>query len=297
MLEEHGILGYVLMAPALLVLLIFIAYPFLLGVWLSVTDRTVGVGGAFVGLKNFVHVLQDDIFQQTLRNTFVYTAVTTLFKFTLGMALALLLHREFRGRNIVRAWVLLPWIVPTVLSALAWLWIFDNTYSVVNWFLVRLPFWNSFVDMYDLRPKGLLWLGDPNLAMFSIMTANIWRGIPFFAISLLAGLQTIPVELHEAAAIDGAGSVNRFFRITLPLMGPVITIVLLFSIIWTFADFQLVYVLTRGGPANSTHLLATYAFQLGMGSGLISEGAAISLVMLPFLLILIILQLAYVRRS
>lgn len=295
--DRQGSLGYILMAPALIILLVFIAYPFVLGVWLSLTDKTAGQAGNFIGFANFAELLDDGIFLQTLRNTFTYTFVTTIFKFTLGMALALLLNRTFRGKNLVRAWVLLPWIVPTVLSALAWLWIFDNTYSIINWILVRMPFWGWAVQTFGFNAKGFFWLGDANLAMLSIISANIWRGIPFFAISLLAGLQTIPQELLEAAAIDGAGAVGRFFRITLPMMGPVITIVLLFSIIWTFADFQLVYVLTRGGPANATHLLATYAFQIAMNSGIIGKGAAISLFMLPFLLVLIVLQLAYVRRG
>lgn len=295
--DREGTLGYILMTPALLILVLFIAYPFLLGVWLSLSDKNAGQAGTFIGFANFVELLNDGIFIQTLQNTFTYTFVATIFKFTLGMALALLLNRSFRGKNLVRAWVLLPWIVPTVLSALAWLWIYDNTYSVVNWILVRLPFWDWAVETFGLRAKGLLWLGDANLAMGAIISANVWRGIPFFAISLLAGLQTIPQELLEAAAIDGAGAIGRFFRITLPMMGPVITIVLLFSIIWTFADFQLVYVLTRGGPANATHLLATYAFQIAMFSGIIGKGAAISLFMLPFLLVLIVLQLAYVRRG
>jgi multiple sugar transport system permease protein len=304
LLEREGSLGLILMAPAVIVLLIFIAYPFVLGIWYSLTDARIGVPGNFVGLNNFIANAQNGIFQQTLKNTFVYTAIATVFKLVLGMALALLMNMPFRGRNLVRAALLLPWIIPTALSTLAWLWIFDSTYGIISWILK-----NSFipaggvaglVSWPQIGPaiqRNIPFLGDPILAMGSVIVVNIWRGTPFFAISLLAGLQTIPQDLYEAAAIDGASAWQRFVRVTLPLIMPVLTVVTLFSIIWTFADFQLVYVLTRGGPTNSTHLLATLAYQIGMTAGELGNGAAISLWMFPFMVALVVVTLWYQRRE
>ncbi len=287
LLEREGSLGLILMAPAISILALFIAYPFLLGIWYSLINARIGVPGTFVGLDNFIANAQNGIFQQTLRNTFVYIGITTVFKLTLGMALALLMNQHFPGKNLVRAGLLLPWIIPTALSTLAWLWIFDSTYGIISWVLKNV----------GLIQRNVAFLGDPTLAMGSVIAVNIWRGTPFFAISLLASLQTIPQDLYEAAAIDGAGAWDRFRRITLPLMMPVLTIVTLFSIIWTFADFQLVYVLTRGGPTNSTHLLATLAYQIGMSAGELSMGAAVSLWMFPFMAALVIAVLWYQRRE
>jgi multiple sugar transport system permease protein len=286
-LEREGSLGLILMVPAVSILLLFIAYPFLLGIWYSLTDARIGVAGHFVGLNNFITNTQNGIFQQTLKNTFVYTGITTVFKLVLGLALALLMNQNFRGRNLVRAALLLPWIIPTALSTLAWLWIFDSTYGIISWLLKNA----------GLIQRNIPVLGDPVLAMGSVISVNIWRGTPFFAISLLAGLQTIPQDLYEAAAIDGASAWQRFRRVTLPLIMPVLTIITMFSIIWTFADFQLVYVLTRGGPANSTHLLATLAYNIGMVAGELGNGAAISLWMFPFMVLLVIGVLWYQRRE
>jgi multiple sugar transport system permease protein len=253
---------------------------------LSVTDTKVGVPGKFVGLQNFEQIWSDSIFHVAVWNTCVYTAVATVFKLALGLWLALLLNRHFKGKAFTRAFILLPFIIPTVLSTLAWKWMFDPTFSVINWLLFRL----------GLIQGRINWLGDPNLALISVIIVNIWRGVPFYAISLLAGLQTISPELHEAAAIDGARAWQRFWHVTWPLLLPVTLVVVLFSVIQTFADFQLVYVLTGGGPANATQLFATYAYQLGIGTGLLSKGAAISLAVFPVLLLVVIFQLLYIRR-
>jgi multiple sugar transport system permease protein len=228
----------------------------------------------------------DDIFRVAVWNTFAYTAITTVFKLAFGLWLALLLNRHFKGKVFVRAFILLPFIIPTVLSTFAWKWMFDPTFSVINWTLLRLGLISTRIN----------WLGEPNLAMLSVIIVNIWRGVPFYAISLLAGLQTIRPELHDAAAIDGARPWQRFWYVTWPLLLPVTLVVVLFSVIQTFADFQLVYVLTGGGPANATQLFATYAYQVGIGTGLLSQGAAISLAMFPVLLIVTIAQLLYIRR-
>jgi multiple sugar transport system permease protein len=286
MLERESALAFWLLVPTLVILALFIAYPFARGVWLSLTNSVVGVPGDFIGLKNFVKLWNDSIFRTAALNTFVYTGVTTVFKLALGLWLALLLNRHFRGKAWVRAFILLPFIIPTVLSTLAWKWMFDPTFSVFNWLFWKLSIINARIN----------WLGDPDLAMASIMAVNVWRGVPFYAISLLAGLQTINQDLHEAAAIDGANRFQRFWYVTWPLLLPVTMVVVLFSVIQTFADFQLVYVLTGGGPANATHLFATYAYQIGIGTGLLSEGAAISLAMFPALLLVVIFQLWYIRR-
>ncbi|MBN9263152.1 MAG: sugar ABC transporter permease, partial [Hyphomicrobium sp.] len=272
--------------PTMVLLGLFIAYPFMRGLLLSVTDTRVGVPGEFVGLDNFRRLASDPIFHAVVWNTCWYTFVTTIFKLALGLWLALLLNRSFRFKAFTRAFILLPFIIPTVLSTFAWKWMFDPTFSVLNWMLYQT----------GLIRGAINWLGDGNLAMLWIIIVNIWRGVPFFAISLLAGLQTISPDLNEAAAIDGARPWQRFWYITWPLLLPVTMVVMLFSVIQTFADFQIVYVMTGGGPANATHLFATYAYQLGVGTGLLSQGAAVSLAMFPILLLIVIIQLLYIRR-
>jgi len=286
LLEDERRLAFCLMLPTLVLLGLFIAYPFIKGIELSVTDTTVGVPGKFVGFANFAKIWSDDIFHVAVWNTCLYTFVTTILKLALGLWLALLLNRNFRGKAFMRAFILLPFIIPTVLSTFAWKWMFDPTFSVLNWLLYH----------FGLITGRINWLGDPDLAMVSIIIVNIWRGVPFFAISLLAGLQTISPELNEAAAIDGAKPLQRFWYITWPLLLPVTMVVMLFSVIQTFSDFQIVYVMTGGGPANATHLFATYAYQIGIGTGLLSEGAAISLAMFPILFLVVIIQLLYIRR-
>ena len=286
LLEDERWLALALLLPTLVLLGLFIAYPFVKGILLSVTNTRVGVPGEFVGWAIFAKIWNDSIFHTAVYNTFLYTAVTSVFKLGLGLWLALLLNRTFKGKAFIRAFILLPFIIPTVLSTFAWKWMFDPTFSVLNWMLFEL----GFID------QRINWLGDPDLAMACIIVVNVWRGIPFFAISLLAGLQTISPELHEAAAIDGANGWNRFRYVTWPLLLPVTMVVLLFSVIQTFADFQLVYVLTEGGPANATHLFATYAYQVGVRTGLLSEGAAISLAIFPVLFLVVLVQLLYIRR-
>src|SRR6201993_1970647 len=287
LLEDERWLAVALLLPTVVLLGLFIAYPFVKGVELSVTDAKVGDPGHFVGLQNFEQVRNDGIFRVAVWNTCVYTAVTTVFKLALGLWLALLLNNNFKGKAFTRAFILLPFIIPTVLSTLAWKWMFDPTFSVINWMLFRL----------GLIEGRINWLGDPNLALISVMIVNVWRGVPFYAISLLAGLQTISPELHEAAAIDGARAWQRFRHVTWPLLLPVTLVIVLFSVIQTFADFQLVYVLTGGGPANATQLFATYAYQIGIGTGLLSQGATISLAVFPVLLLVVIVQLLYIRRG
>ncbi len=285
-LESERNLAWLLLLPTMVLLGLFIAYPFMRGLMLSVTNTRVGVPGEFVGLDNFRRLASDPIFHAVVWNTCWYTLVTTIFKLALGLWLAILLNRSFKFKAFTRAFILLPFIIPTVLSTFAWKWMFDPTFSVLNWMLYQT----------GMIRVAINWLGDGDLAMLSIIIVNIWRGVPFFAISLLAGLQTISPDLNEAAAIDGARPWQRFWYITWPLLLPVTMVVVLFSVIQTFADFQIVYVMTGGGPANATHLFATYAYQLGVGTGLLSQGAAVSLAMFPILLLIVIAQLLYIRR-
>lgn len=287
LLEREGPLGYILMAPGTVILLAFIAYPFFLGIWLSMSDSMIGTPGKFVALKNFVNLLGDSIFRQTVRNTMLYAFVSVPFKLFFGLALALLLTQSFRFRNVIRAGLLLPWIVPTALSSLAWLMIFDGVLSPWSW----------LAKAWGLTNSNIPFLGDPNIAMGALIFANVWRGTPFFAVSILAGLQAVPQELHEAAAIDGAGPWQRFWAVTVPVISGVTMIATLFSIIWTFADFQLIYVLTKGGPANTTHIFGTYAYQIGLNATDIGQGAAIALYMFPFLAVFAAILLWYLRRQ
>ena len=287
LLEREASLGVLLMVPGALLLMVFMAYPFFLGIWLSLTDSMIGRMGRFVGLRNFVDLLGDDIFLQTTKNTFVYAMVTVPFKATLGLGLALVLNRAIRFSNGIRAAVMMPWIVPTALSTLGWFMIFDPVFSPISWLLRHL----------GLATRNVNFLGDPVLAISSVCLANIWRGIPFFGIIILAGLQAVPNELHEAAAIDGATTWQRFRHVTVPAIKGVVLIATLLSIILTFADFQLIYVLTKGGPANQTHIFGTYAYQIGLAATEIGTGATIALYMFPILAFFAVLLLLYLRRE
>jgi len=286
LLENQRVLAVALLAPGVIILTIFIAYPFVMAIWFALTDISVGVAGKFIGIENFSKAWEDTIFQTAFKNTVFYTFWATVFKLSLGMWLALLLNRHFRFKRIIRASMLLPFIIPTVLSTFAWRWMFDPTFSVINWVLYHAGW------ITDRIP----FLSDGDWAMWCAILVNTWRGMPFFAITLLAGLQTISPDLHEAAALDGANAWHRFWHVTWPLLLPVTLVVVVFSVIQTFSDFQLIYVLTGGGPANSTHLVATYAYQIGVASGLLGQGAAISLFMFPVLFGVVWVQLRYLKR-
>src|SRR5688500_7910345 len=286
-LDREGVFSWLMLAPGVLFLAAFVAYPFFYGIYLSPSERRVAPPGTFVGLANFVPLPPTAVSRPGSRAAFVSTVAATLLAMVGGLALALVINQQFRGRPLARAFLLLPFIVPTVLSTVAWMWILDPTFSVVNWTLV-----NS-----GLTTQRFSWLGNADLAMASIIAVNTWRGLPFYGITLLAGLQTISPDLYEAAAIDGAGVVQRFRFITLPVLKPILVIVTMFSVIFTFSDFQLPYVLTHGGPANATHLFATYAFDIGMSAGVLGMGAAVALAMLPALALLIVGLTLYLRRE
>jgi multiple sugar transport system permease protein len=260
--------------PAVGLLMAFLTYPLGLGLWLAFTDTKIGRSGIFVGLENFTSLAQDPIFWLSVFNTIFYTALATVLKFGLGLWLALLLNEYMPFKALIRAIVLVPWIVPTVLSAMAFWWIYDPQFSIISYF---------FKEVVPLREDNFDFLGTNWPARLSLIAANVWRGIPFVAISLLAGLQTISPSLYEAAMLDGATAWHRFRYVTVPMLMPVLSVVLTFSVIFTFTDFQLVYAITRGGPNNATHLMATLAFQRGIPGGQLGEGAAIAVAMIPFL--------------
>jgi multiple sugar transport system permease protein len=273
-------LGFWFMLPAAAILILFLAYPLGLGVWLSFTDARIGRSGAFVGLENYEWLSGDAVFWLSVFNTLLYTVVASTIKFAVGLYLALLLNENLPFKAILRAVVLIPFIVPTVLSAIAFWWIYDAQFSIVSWMLKHL----GWID------QNINFLGDTWNARWSVIFANIWRGIPFVAITLLAGLQTVSPSLYEAATIDGASAWQRFRYITYPLLTPIIAVVMTFSVLFTFTDFQLIWVLTRGGPVNATHLMATLSYQRAILSGYLGEGAAVSTAMIPFLLAAILIS-------
>ena len=287
-LNREGVLGPLFVAPALLLLLVLVAYPFCMALYFSLSDAFIGRPSQFIGIQNFVNLWDSDAFRQTFQNAFVFTSIAIAVKLVLGITLALLLNQQLWFKRWIRGAVLLPWVIPTALSTLGWWWMFNSLYSVVNWTGIAL----NFMD-----PPGPNWLGQKYYAMTAVIVVNIWRGLPFFAITILAGLMAIPKELYEAAEADGAGPVRRFWYITLPLLKPVLGIIILFSTIFTFSEFNIVYVLTHGGPINSTHLFATLARQVGLESGQIGEGAAISLYLFPVLVFVVWAQLKSVRKE
>ena len=262
------------MLPAAAFLILFLTYPLGLGIWLSFTDTRIGREGVFIGFENFEWLADDSVFWLSVFNTFLYTIVASVIKFALGLYLAILLNNSMPFKAFIRAIVLLPFIVPTVLSAIAFWWIYDTQFSIISWTLSQL----------GLITENINFLGEPNNARASVIAANIWRGIPFVAITLLAGLQTISPSLYEAATIDGANRWQMFRFITYPMLTPIIAVVMTFSVLFTFTDFQLIYAMTRGGPINATHLMATLSFQRAILGGNLGEGAAISTAMIPFLL-------------
>ena len=286
-LEREAVFSWLMLTPPLLFLLAFLGYPFCYGVYLSFVSRPVAQAPTFVGLANFANLWHDAIFWQAVWNTFRFTGAATVLKLAGGLGMALVMHQSFRMKGLTRALLLLPFIVPTVLSTVAWQWILDP----------GMGLFNRLLTYFGLVQQGPSWLGNPTLALVSVILVNTWRGLPFFGITILAGLQTIPGELMESATIDGAGSWERFRYVTLPLLMPVIFIVTTFSVIFTFFDFQLVYVLTGGGPANATHLMATYAYAISMGGGQMGLGSAAALAMVPVLGLVLVAMSSYVRRA
>jgi multiple sugar transport system permease protein len=289
-LRSERRLGVVLLAPALVYILLLVALPFGLAVVLSLTNSSAGsLDFSFVGLRNFADVTASPVFRRALRNTFVFTAVSQLTVILLGNVLARALLKTFRGKSIVRFLILMPWAAPISLATLGWLWIFDSTFSVVNW-LLKVIGWLGPGQWY-------YWLGDPTLGMAAIIVIHVWRMLPFSTVILLAGLTSIPPEVHEAADIDAAGPLAKAVHVTLPMMLPILTVAVLFGVVFTFTDMSVVYLLTRGGPFNSTHVLASLAFQEGVLGGDVGRGASIAIFLLPVLVVMAVLMLRTSRRA
>jgi multiple sugar transport system permease protein len=285
-LDNRTVLGLLFMLPAGVLLLLFLTYPLGLGTYLGFTDAKIGRPGVWIGIENFVYLAGDAVTQLALFNTLFYTVVASVIKFGLGLWLALLLNKHIPFKAVIRSVVLLPFIVPTALSAIAFWWIYDSQFSIISWGLLKLGLISEYIDF----------LGQPWHARFATIAANIWRGVPFVAISLLAGLQTISPSFYEAASLDGATDWQQFRYVTLPLLTPIIAVVMTFSVLFTFTDFQLIYVLTRGGPLNATHLMATLSFQRAISGGSLGEGAAIATAMVPFLVAAILFSYFGLQR-
>jgi multiple sugar transport system permease protein len=285
--EREGQLGYLLVSPAFLFLLFMLAYPFVIAVLLSFSAKRLGADATFVGLDNFAKLFASDRFWLTVRNSLVYTSGALVLKFFGGLALAQLLNRQFWGRRVVTALILLPWIIPTVFSTLAWWWMLDPANSIINIMLKR---WGLIVN-------NLPFLVDATWAMSCLILLNTWRGVPFFAITFLAAIQTVPEELSDAGKIDGANAWQRFWRITFPLIIPVVIVVVLISTISTLSDFELPYLLTRGGPRDATMVFGLLSYDYALSIGQLGMGAAVSLTMLPLLALLVVFSLVQVRRQ
>jgi len=288
--DDEGRLLKVLIAPAVLYIALLVGFPFFLSLYYSFTDVTIGSRSMrFVGLQNYAGIMESPTFWQALRNTFVFTIVSQVIVLVLAKVLAMALIQDFRGKWLVRLLIILPWVAPISLGSIGWLWIFDSTYSIINW---------------TLRAAGVfgpstwpIWLGQPDLAMGSVIAVHVWRLLPLATIIVLAGLTSIPQDIHDAAAVDGAGFWRRLFQVTVPLMMPILLVAFLFGIVFTFTDMIVIFVLTRGGPYNTTQVLASWAYYTGIGGSDLAEGAAISLFLFPVLAAVAVLFLLLARRA
>ncbi len=286
-LERPDVLGYLLVAPALLLLIILLGYPFIQAVWLTLLDKRVAEEGTFIGLGNYIGLWSDPVYRWTVVNTLIFTTVSVIAKVVFGLAGAMILNQAFRMKNFFRGFILLPWIIPSILSALVWLWMYDDTFGVISRTLIA----------FGIMEEKILWLTGWGTALTSIIIVNVWRTMPFFIVSLLAALQTVPKDQYEAAEIDGASLLAQFWHVTLPNIKHVLIIVTLFGTIWTMSDFNIIFVLTRGGPANSTHVFSTLAYQLAFGAGKLGEGIAVSFTMFPLLFVIIFIRLYRMRKD
>ncbi|HEV2054535.1 MAG TPA: sugar ABC transporter permease [Methylomirabilota bacterium] len=284
---QERLLGYALIVPIALLIVGLIAYPFINAIWLSFTEKMVGYPAHFVGLKNYVTLFDSPRFRIVAWNSVVYTVGSITTKLVIGMVMAVALQKAVRGNQLLRGFLLLPWVIPTVVIALTWRWLLDLYRGLVN------------VGLHDLGfiGGGIHWLGNPNLAMLSVIMANVWRGFPFFGVSFLAAMQTVPQDLYDAAAVDGASAWQQFWRVSLPSIKGVVAIVTLLSTIWTLNDFNIVYIMTRGGPGAATHIFATYSYELGIQSQRWGMAMAASMYSLPAIALLIVFVVRYLHRE
>ena len=284
---QERLLGYALIAPVALLIVALIAYPFLNAIWLSLTEKMVGYPAHFVGLKNYAALYESPRFRIVAWNSVVYTVGSISAKLVIGMVMAVALQKAVRGNQLLRGFLLLPWVIPTVVIALTWRWLLDLYRGLFN------------VGLQDLGiiGAGIHWLGNPDLAMLSVIMANVWRGFPFFGVSFLAAMQTVPQDLYDAASVDGASAWQQFWRVSLPSIKGVVAIVTLLSTIWTLNDFNIVYIMTRGGPGAATHIFATYSYELGIQSQRWGMAMAASMYSLPVLALLIVFVVRYLHRE
>ncbi len=288
-LDRAEVLAPILLAPATLYILALVAVPFLLAVYYALSAYTIyNPSYRFVGLRNFIQIVQSDVFRQTLANTFIFTFASLFIGLVLGKFGALLLLRPFRGRRIVRALIILPWAVPVALATVAWEWMFDSLYSVINWTLMALGLLT--------RADAPNWLGEPHLAMLSIIIVNAWRFFPFAIVIFLAGITAVPQDVLDAATVDGAGFWRRNYQIIVPMIAPIVIVGVIFGVVFTFTDLSVVYLLTNGGPVNATQVLGNLGFLVGITDGDVAHGAAIPLFMFPVLFVMVILMLRFIRR-
>jgi multiple sugar transport system permease protein len=288
-LDRRDVLGSIFVAPAILYVLLLVGVPFLMAVYYSVSAYTIyNPSWQFVGLANFEQILSNPDFMRTLSNTFIFTFGSQFLGLILGKFGALVLLRPFPGRKIVRALIILPWAVPVALATVAWQWMFDSLYSVINWTLIALGF--------ITREQAPNWLGNPDLAMLSVIVVNAWRFFPFAIVIFLAGITAVPQDVLDAATVDGAGFWRRNYQIIVPMILPIVAVGLIFGIVFTFTDLSIVFLMTNGGPINATSVLGFQGFQTGIVSGDVSHGAAISLFMLPVLFVVVIFMLRFIRR-
>jgi multiple sugar transport system permease protein len=290
LLEQRRFLAPALITPAIVAVALVVGVPFGWAIYLSLTDAVGGsLSGHFIGLDNFVNAWHDPVFRTALENTLIFTFASQAVVLVGASILSHFLVRDFRGKWLVRFLVILPWAAPVVLSTLGWLYIFDSLYSVINWTLAHMHLVSS------LNPPQ--WLGRENLAKLAIIMVHAWRILPFAVVIFIAGLSSIPTEVEDAAKIDGATGLRKLWYVTLPLQLPIALVALLFGIVFTAGDFAVVYLLTNGNPANSTHVLTTWAFAKGINAGSLGEGAAISLYLFPLLLVVTIAMLFFARRA
>lgn len=289
LLESRRFLATALIAPAVLFILVLVGGPLLLAIYLSLTDAVGGtLGGEWVGFDNFVDAWRDPNFRHALRNTLLFTIVSQAIVLLCAGLIAHALTQPIRGRWILRFLIILPWAAPVPLSTIGWLWIYDSLFSVVNWVAKQL----HLVDQFN-PPQ---WLGDPTLALAAVISVHAWRIIPFAVVIFLAGLASIPTEVNDAAKVDGAVGLKKFWYVTLPLQLPIATVALLFGIVFTATDMTVVYILTQGGPFNSTQMLTSWAYFTGIRGGALGAGAAVSLYLLPLLVVVAVLMLRFARK-
>ncbi len=290
LLNRKEVLGPLMLTPAVLYIFALIGFPFFLAIYYSLTNATTGNPSlSFVGLENFRGILQSPSFLRALRNTFVFAFSAQILVMFLAKTLALALNKAFPGKSVVRFLILLPWVSPIALGTIGWKWMYDSLYSVVNWSLQAIGIFGP--------GTWPMWLGEPTLAMIAVVLVHVWRTLPFATMIILAGLTALPQDVLDAAAVDGAGYWRRLFQVILPLLLPIMCVTILFGIVFTFTDMTVIYVLTRGGPYDTTQVLGSLAFQTGILGGDLAGGAAISLFLFPLLAVVAILMLTVARRT